>query len=287
VYLFDGRVDLARSTIADNLAGLERGGFHRSDVYFGARWMRDLMLLWNDEYDAAAAASHETHAAAIAAGNRTVQSGSATVLAQVHLLRGANVEARDWADNALDTARGISNLAGLRLGSAVALLARLELGESITFGRYIDALDSTVSTGGNMALGIRLMIEAYLAAGETKRAERAARFGYLKAGGRLREMLCVTAMGDVMLTGGPDRREEAAGWYERALTLARAIGHRSTIAAASLGLGEIAAVRGDRDGAARHLDEGLEAARALGLVREQRRGDRAYVELNADAQRRA
>ncbi len=287
VYLFDGRLDLARATSSEILTGLERAGQGSSDVYFGARWMHDLMLLWSDDYDGAVAASHQTRAAAIAAGNRTVQSGAAVVLAQVHLLRGESREARDWADQALEIARAISNLGGLRLGAAVGLLARLDLGESIAFGRYVEILDSTLSTGGNMALGIRVMVEAYLAAGENKRAERAARFGYLKAGGRLREMLCSTAMGDVMFAGGSERWDDAERWYERARALAHEIGHRSTVAMTSLGLGEIAAGRGDRETALRLVSEGLDVARALGLVREQRRGDRVYLELTTDAQQRA
>ena len=287
VYLFDGRLELASVVSGETLSELERAGQANTDVYFGARWMRDLMLVWRDDYDAAVEAALETRAAAIAAGNRTVQSGAAVMLAEIHLIRGQAREAREWSDQALEIARSISNVSGLRLGSAIGLLARLDLGESVAFGRYVDTLDSTLSTGGNMALGIRVVVEAYLAAGENKRAERAARFAYLKAGGRLREMLCSVAMGDVMLAGGAERWDDAERWYERARGLAGEIGHRSTAAIASLGLAEIAASRGDRETALRLLNEGLEGARTLGLVREQRRGERLEVEITADAQQRA
>ncbi len=287
VYLFDGRLDLARTTMDDLVVGLERAGHAASDVYLGALWMRDLMFLWSDAYDAALEGSPETLRVATAAGNRTVQIGAATIFAQIHLLRGEPLAARDWADKALETARPMSNFAGLRIGSAVGLLARLDLGESVAFGKYVETLDSTISTGGNMALGLPLMVEAYVAAGEIKRAARAAKFGYLKAGGRLREMLCSTAMADVMLAAGPEHADEARRWYDRALAFAHEIGHRSTIAAASLGIAELALAGGDRGHAASVLAEGLDAARAIGLVREQRRGERIYLELNAGTQQTA
>src|SRR5262249_54023070 len=89
-YALDGRFEAARRVIDWVMEQIEGTG-HRtelSDLYVSARWVRDTVLLFADELDAVTATAAETHAMAVRAPNRTATAGSASVLAQVHFLRG-------------------------------------------------------------------------------------------------------------------------------------------------------------------------------------------------------
>ena len=55
------------------------------------------------------------------APNRTVRSGAATTLAQVYFVRADYAEALRWADEGLEIAETIGNLAGFPAAAAIAL----------------------------------------------------------------------------------------------------------------------------------------------------------------------
>ena len=69
---------------------------------------------------------------------------------------------------------------------------------------------------GIETLNCQVIVEALLAIDEVKRAEQCAERSYKNAGGRLRELGCVLALGDVLTRLGPARWAEAERWLDRA-----------------------------------------------------------------------
>jgi hypothetical protein len=90
-----------------------------------------------------------------------------------------------------------------------------------------------------------------------------------------------------MLRLGPGHWAEAERHYQEAFALAQTLGSRSTVATALLGLGELAARRGEAETATRHLERARDAFAALGFNRLQLRADRLLAELAAAAKRLA
>ncbi len=288
-YALDGQLELARRTIDWVVQDLDvRGERARAtDVYFGARWVREGILYISDDLATAAASARETHELALHAPNRTAQSSTAATLAQVFFEQTDYAEAKRWADRSLEIAQSIGSLAGIRIASAVALAARLELGEPTNVGAYVEAIEEGLAQSGSLPLNSRLVIESLLMAGEVARARRVAELTHGRGGGRLREVIRSVARGDVLLRLGTAHWVEAERWYGPALAQAQVLGAASTEAAALLGLAEIALRRGERDTAARQLDLALARCRDRDLRRTQRRAERLLAEVSAETKRLA
>ena len=288
-YLLDGQFALARRTIDWVVHDLEERGQREllSDVYFGARWVREGVCYGSDDFATAETSARETYELAITAGNRTTLSGAAATLAQIHFERSEYAEAKRWADRSLEVAQSIGSIAGIRTAAAIALAARLELGEPANVASYVDAIEEGLAQGGNLPLNSRLVIEALLSVGEVARARRVAELANGRGGGRLREVSLAAALGDVMLRLGAAHWIDAERWYGRALALAQAIGARSSEVAALLGTAELAIARGDRETARRQLELALGHCRELGLRRFQARAERLLAEVAVEAKRLA
>ena len=288
-YLNDGQFALAQRTIAWVMAELEQHG-HRerlSDIYFGARWIQDSVRFHSDDLEGALAGATETHALALGIGNRTSRSGAAANLARVHLERGNYPEALRWAEQSLEIAQAIGSVAAIQTASAIAMLARTALGESGFAARYVDLIDEVLASGGTLPLSGRIVVEAFLAIGDLKRARRIADLAYGRGGGRLREAIIAGTLGDVMLRLGAAHWSDAERWYAQALASAQTLGARSTEVAALLGTAELAVARGDREAAVRQLHPALAICRDLGFDRAQARGERLLAESRASAQQLA
>src|SRR5262249_37225675 len=273
-YALDGRFALAQRVMNWSVGELERSGRREragarerlSDLYISSRWVRDSILYLSDELDAVVESGPETYDFAVRGPNRTVQGASAATLAQVHFLRGRFEEARRWADVSLEMAEAIAHILVLPAAASIALLARLELGEPIDTARYVEAMEQGLASTSHMHVNIRFVGEALLACNELERAERfAAQLRASPFGGRLREGLVATALGELMSRFG--RLDEAERWFAEAIGTAEAIGSRSTLAIASLGAAELAATPGDHAVAAGLVERALGLPGELGLVR--------------------
>src|SRR4029453_15602809 len=180
--------DVARDRIERGLADLERTG-HRerlTDVYLSARWVRDLVLYAQDEFEQVLESGATSFAMAEKAGNRTMRSAIGNLLAPVHYLRGEYAEAKRWADITLEIGEAISNENAYTTGAALALASRLRLGERVDPGPYVDRIETGLRAGGTMQLKTRFVGEALLEAGEGARGEVAkARGAPARRGDRL------------------------------------------------------------------------------------------------------
>jgi hypothetical protein len=181
----------------------------------------------------------------------------------------------------------IGSTAAMQTASAVAIVARTELGESGFAARYVDLIDEVLASGATLPLSGRVVVEAFLAIGDLKRARRIVDLAYEHGGGRLREAIIAGALGDVMLRLGAVHWNDAERWYAQGLALAQTIGARSTEVVALLGTADLALARGNQEAAARHLQPALAICRDLGFSRAQARGERLLVELRASAQQLA
>lgn len=275
-YFIDGRFELAQQTLQWVLEGLEERGERErlSDLYLGARSMREGVWYFCDELEHARRSAVETHELAVRVSNRTVQSYSASTLASVHWARGEFPQAQTWADRSLEVAESIGNLSAQRTAAAVALGSRIAQGVAANTNRYLSVMEQRLAGGGDMALKCLLVVETLLSLGEVKRAERFAQVAFRHAGGRLRKAVSSVALGDVMAALGPGRWTEAGQWYERGIRLATAVGARSVLAAGRLGAAELAFQSGDRAGAAVAAEEALAICRVAGLNRYGARAER-------------
>ena len=143
-------------------------------------------------------------------------------------------------------------------------------------------MDQGVAAAVGSQLNVRFVGEALLAVGDRTRLERYAEILRTHPGGRLRESMVATGMGDVLAALG--RPDEAECRYREALSLAEAVGARSAIISASLGLAQLAIDRGDEATGFRYRDRARALAQELGLARYVRRADRlGVVETAASA----
>lgn len=282
-YVYAGRFDLGMRTIDWAVSELERLGQNEqlSDLYLGACSMRDSLRYLCDDLQGALQGAAATYEQAVRASNRTIQTITAATVASVHLARGEYAEARRWAETSLQVAEVIGNVAIVRTAAALALAARVELGETPPLPRYMELIEQGYGARSDMALKSLLVVDTLLAVGESARARRFAETAYAHAGGRLRQALCATALGDVMLRLGEQQWNDAEQRYQEAIALAQQIGARSTLAAAQLGAGELAAIRGDREQGRQLFIEALATARKLGFGRLQTRAERLLEHLNA------
>ena len=147
---------------------------------------------------------------------------------------------------------------------SIGMLARVELGERFDPTHYVECVEKGLAAAGFMQLNIRFVVEALLAIGDLDRAEHHAEMLYRVIGGRLRQALVGVAMGDVMQRRGRlDRAYEA---YDAARTFAEAIGARSSLVGALIGLAEVATARGETPDA-REIGRARRLCTELGLGR--------------------
>ena len=287
-YLFDGRFAQAEEKIEWALGQLAQLDDARrpSDLALGARFLRDRMRYHHDDLAGALAGANDTYALAVGANNRTVQGGSAATLALVHLTQGDHATAREWADRAIEVAQAIGSLSQLRTAAAVAALACLDGGNTSASRRYFDLLEQGLPTGPE-PLNLVLHVEALLAAGDAPRAEQYARRAHATAGGRLRDMICATALGDAILGTGLARVAEARRCYEHAAQLAGELGVRSIAGRAEFAAAEILAALGDTEAARSHAAAAVAIFHALGFERWRARAERFAARLAGGVQESA
>src|SRR5262249_6870632 len=231
---------------------------------------RDKLAYFRDDLDASIRGAREAYELAVQVPNRTVQGGSAGTLASVYLLRGEYAEAKRWVERSLAMARSIGNTGMCRTIAAVGVLVHVELGEPPP-PAYAELIGGEPTGGSEVSMSSHVIVDALLALGDVDTAERYARYATAHAAGRLREMLSALALGNVLLRLGPQQWSEAERAFSSATALAEALGSRAVQAAARLGAGELAALRGERLVSARHLQHALTLTRALKLGRYQPR----------------
>ncbi len=272
-YLYDGHCQQALSVLDGVIEALEASGHRQalSDLYLGARSMRDGSRYVADDLEAARRGALDLFELARQVSNRTVSSHSAATLAAVAFARAEYAEARNWAERAIETAAIIGNMGAARTAACVLMGARTELGEPLKLGVLIPLIEQDGGGAGDLANKGNLIVDALAAAGEAARARRLLEAAYAHAGGRLREANCAAAIGHSLLRQEPPAFCEAERWLEKSLALAREIGHRSTAAVALLGIAEVAGASADRQRVAQALGEALAISRSLGLKRLQGR----------------
>ena len=269
-YLLDGRFMAARTTIEWVERGLEdRIGAApiAAEMHLATRHMHDGILQASDELELAFTRSTETLARGEALENHTIQAGSNVLLAQIHAQRGEYGEARTRAARGLELAERIGNVAAIQRARALLLAARVALGEAVSIGVQGDVLEQGIERGGTAILSIQPVIDACIAVGDLRRAERVARLAMERSAGRYRELMAAAALSDVLVRLGPQAWAEAERTIDHALGIAEAIGARSLqaqllVASARLALDQDLPHEGRR---------ALERARALcaelGLLR--------------------
>jgi tetratricopeptide (TPR) repeat protein len=244
-YTIDGRFAEARRWLDEVLPVLasKDDPARPADLHLSVRWSKDVLLYASDDLDAAVAHVEETLALGERAHNRTIRCIGGGILAQVHCLRGEYVEAKRLADESLAIGEEIGNLNVFPAAASIALLARVELGESVDPTYWVECIEKGVVAAGFMQLNVRFVTEALLAIGDVREAERYAVALWGAVGGRLRQGLVGVAYGDVMQRLG--RGDEAARAYDTARALAEEIGSRSVLVGAVLGRSEVAIARGE------------------------------------------
>ena len=150
-----------------------------SDLYLATRWMHDGVRFYSDDLDGALrGATRDLRARAWTLPNRTVQSGAASTLAQIHFARANYADARAVGraqpdDRPRRSATSPASIAAL----ALLLAARVALGEPINFARHAETIESGVAQGGNVLLSIHVLVETLLGLGDVASAEKLARAG--------------------------------------------------------------------------------------------------------------
>jgi tetratricopeptide (TPR) repeat protein len=284
-YTYDGRFALARRTTEWLLSELERLG-HRerlTDLYMGARFLNESMRHLSEPPAQVMAALRDVYEMGVRGNNRAVQTGCAASLAQLHFIRAEYGEAKQWAERSITVAEAIGNVAGIRTAGAVLLGSRLALGEPVALARFVEMIEQQFQAPGDFSTKSHFLVDVLLCAGEVKRARRIAQTAYERAGGRMRDAMSATALGDVLRHLGPEHWREAQRWYDQALALAAAIESRPLLALAALGAAELAAARGDTALAERHGRQALGLCRELGYGRYEARAARVLAEASAPA----
>lgn len=283
-YLFDGRFDDALQMIRRALKDLEpfETEGKPSDLWFGVRSMTASILFNCDQLEAALAEANDVYVRARQHNNRTVGTGTSSLLSQIHLQRGAYAEAVRWADVSLDLAREIGSISMGRPASAVAIVARVELGMPVVAGRYLRHLESGLTGATNLPLHLHSVIDALLAVGELKRAESVVEQAERHSGGRLRTAMLVSARAE-LLRHEPRRVEEAQRLAVRALALAEDLDARSTVAMTLVTTAQIARATGNHSRATAQLEHARELCATLGMEHYRRRADALLADLASDS----
>lgn len=268
-YMLDGRFADAQTKLDWLLAELERLGQRAapSDLYLATRWMQDGLRFYRDDLDGAREGASETHALALQLPNRTVESGTASTLAQIYFARANYAESQQWAARSLATSEEIGSLAGVYRGLTLELVARSALGESVNFARHRDVIEAAIMQGGSNLTSINLLVETLLALGDVAWAEKLARIAVERAAGRLRVLHCTLALGAAATRRGPSQWGEAERSLARALSIADAIGIRSGRALALIDMGRLALARHRDDEAHSAWRSARDICAAIGLTR--------------------
>lgn len=268
-YLLDGHLEDASRQIDETLANLDRLG-HRetlADLYMGARFFRARVFYESDQFSQVEEYSRETYELALRAHNATVQSASSSILASVLVLQARYAESFEWSDRAIEVARQIQSLPALRAAMASRLTARIYSGGPTATEEELEALSGGLLTTGDLGLNVDQITVALMAVGEAERARAIVDLYTAKAGGRLREARVALSRGEVGLArspvvgcGVPAERD-----FREAIELGSAIGLRSVVGRAQLGLARIAMARGQVRKATAYAREAAEIFAALGL----------------------
>lgn len=266
-YMIDGRFELARRTIEGAIREMEvLPKYHGSDIYVGGHYLRDRILFFSDDYEAARRAALATHEMAIQAANRTVQGGSAATLAMVHLARGEYTEARRWADRSIELSRVTGNTLVRIVESAIVVLCKVAAGEMKATSKLADAIDGMLIEG-ELLLAPQTMVAALVATGEVDAALGFAQRAYDRASGRLRQTFAAVALAEAIRFHDGTASARALLHYQEATDLAHQIGARSSLAIAQLGIAEILVARGEIERARPHLAEVFEICTTIGMTR--------------------
>ncbi len=267
--LLDARFAEAEATIAATLEGLEASGQGAalSDLYVASHWMHAGILLAAGDLAAALEEARRTLELAERAGNRTVQSGAASVVAMVHEARAEYAEMRRWAERSLASAEQIGSLPSTYRGEALLLAARVALGEKVTLTRALEGLEEGIEQGGNMLLSVPYVVDAFVGLGDLARAERIARLGVERAGGRYRRLVADGALASVLVRLGPAAWGEAEQLLDQVIALAESTGARVEVARALVARGRLEIARNRRAAACEALRRARSAGEAIGLQR--------------------
>jgi class 3 adenylate cyclase/RNA polymerase subunit RPABC4/transcription elongation factor Spt4 len=278
-YFLDGRFAVALQLVERATEEIARAGHVLTDIGLGTRFMRDRIEAWCDDPVRAQEHALATFALATQASNRTVQCSIASTLAQLHFIRGEYAEALQWAERGLEVAGTLGFADELRVEAAIILAARLELGEPLPAARAQELMERYLHPESERNLNVHVIVDVLLQLGEVERAERIAQTAVDRASGCLPEMVSALALSDVQLQLGPEYWGEAARGYAQALERAEASGARAVEAAVRLGVGRLAAVRGDVAAARHTLEHVLALCAPLQLQRYAARAGRVLADL--------
>jgi AAA ATPase-like protein/adenylate/guanylate cyclase family protein len=279
-YLLDARFQEARDQVEAVVQTLVDAGHaeRNSDIYLGMRYFRNRVILESDRIDEAESDALELFSRAQAAGNRTMYSASASVLAMISVSRGDSAKAEHWAELGLPVAEQIQNLAAVRGVAASLLLARADRGDHNATQTELDRLERGLFAAGDLGINSDSIVEALLEMGELRRARRIAEARVARSGGRLREARGALMTGMVALAGGSDEHAEAERAFGEALARGIEIGALSVEGRARLGLAELAHERGDVAAMEGHARRALEILRPLGFGRYAMKAARLLLE---------
>ena len=267
-YVRDGRFEDARAALQEIRETLIGIGQHDppSDLFLSIGFFRAQTAFYEGQLTRAWELAKESHEACVTANNRTLASGSMSLLAQAHFALGEYEEARDWADRALELGREIGSVGATCTGATVGLMARRELGEPAPTSEFLAEIDESYEAGDISLVG-GMVAEALVELGELDRARRCVDGMALRAGGRLRQVQCMVATGTVLLGHGSSRVAEAAAEFELARKVAGEIGCMHFVLASRLGLAQVAALNGETEAARAELESLAAEAQAAGQPR--------------------
>ena len=279
-YLLDARFEDARMQVDAVLDALVAAGHEsrNSDIYLGTRYFRNRVMFDSDQLDEAEADGLDIYTRSTRAVNRTMTSGSASMLAAVATARGDSAKAEYWAEIGLPIAEQIQSLGAVRGSGAALLLARADRGERNATQAELDRLEKGLFASGDLGINSETIVEAMLEMGELRRARRIAEGRVEHSGGRLRQARGALMTGMVALATGPEAYADAERAFADALARAVAIRSHSVEGRAHLGLAELAHERGDSATMDRHARQALAILRPLGFGRYAMRAARLMLE---------
>ncbi|MEX2204639.1 MAG: adenylate/guanylate cyclase domain-containing protein [Myxococcota bacterium] len=266
-YILDARFADARRLVDELLASFESSGDAErgSDVYMGARFFRGRLLLDSESFEEADEWLRESLERAELAGNRTVRSASASMLASIAFQRGEYDEAERLANIALPIAEAIESLAAIRSAAATLLLVRAQRDDASVTTAELEQLERGLLSSGDLGNASETIVEALLEHGEVARARRLVEARVARAGGRMREAKAALSLGLVALGSGPDQLGSAERDFGEAVARAKECGLNAVQGRAWLGLAEVARARGDEPAKVAHAQAAITLLRPLGL----------------------
>ncbi len=279
-YTLDARFDIALRMIDWALAEMEEKGpaARATDIYCSARWMRERICFYADNFESPIAAFPSCYALAESIGNRTIRSASSSAMSHLCLIQGKYEEALVHAERSLEIALALGHAVSAATPAAVSIIASREIGRQISTQRMVAIMEKSQVSGADVALNSPICVEALLAVGLIAQAEEWATMSEVSGGGALQRMHTALAVAEVACAGGRDGLSEAHRAFERAIELAEAANVRSVIAQARLGLANIAFQSGNTRGGIDQRNRAVAIARELGLEHLVRRAARLDAE---------